>query len=141
VNRQRIEKEDAAASNKEPDVTGNGKTGAVQTPPPPAPAAKGCTALEVAYVIKGITLMRVALLLCENDEELARTMRKKWQNKKAPPLPEPIGWKDGREPLYEPSALTDFLEKFGEPLKGCKATFIKTLRNCMVLGTKEKQSK
>lgn len=95
-----------------------------------------------AGTIQGVTLIRVALLL-ESDFEKAKQLRKKWQNKKSPSLPDPIGWnlEHSQETIYEPSAIAEFLEMIGEPMKNGKSSFVRTLHGCCVSGTKEKQGK
>jgi len=108
------------------------------TPTPLAPLpAPGTAPKKPTDRVLGVPLMRVAGLL-NSDSEDARKAVKSWHNSRK--LPKPVGWKDRREAIYQPSAILVFLEEINEPLKGTKAAFKKALETCIITGTEEKPS-
>lgn len=62
---------------------------------------------------KGVSLQDAALILVSEDSILAKELVKRLQNLRSPKLPDDIGFdpQHSQRKLYEPAALSDFLEK------------------------------
>jgi hypothetical protein len=83
--------------------------------------------LQEIGVRRGVSLFDAAMILNDNDRQVARKTKKRWQNSRTYELPKPIG-KDSQQSqldLYEPSALAVFLAKIGEHLN---TSFLRDLR-------------
>lgn len=88
--------------------------------------------------VEGVTLIRAAMLLNDNDGELAAITKKRWRNKKQPSLPKPIArnLQDSQEDLFEPSSLCEFIEAVGDPIPNGKPSFLKALSKCKIPGSR-----
>ena len=79
---------------------------------------------------KGVSLLDAASLLNDGDTNLARETVARWQKQRKVKLPASIGNcpKHSQRKLYEPSALSDFLEKIGDLESSRKKGVLRDLR-------------
>lgn len=88
-------------------------------PPRPAATASNGDGAQADSTAKGVSLLDAALILTQEDHELSRQTRNRWQKLRTPKLPRSIGKCPNHRQvkLFAPSAISDFVEAVeGKPL-------------------------